>query len=95
MTRATLLFIVIAAIAALIVTVAVIARAPVPVNAGTAPSVVNDTTGAEARPVTSPPPGAEPREGPGPSATGARVERGSGVEGVTSAGSTEAPPGGR
>ena len=95
MTRATLLFIVIAAITAVIVTVAVVSRAPVPENAGTAPSVVNNTTGAEAQPVTAPPPGAEPRDGPEASATAARVERGSGVEGVTSAGSTEAPPGGR
>lgn len=89
-----LVFAAVAAIVAIIAIFAVVSRAPVPETAGTAPSVVTDSTGNEARPVTTPPPGAEPREVES-SAGAARGARGSGIEGVTSGGTTTAPPSGR
>lgn len=89
-----LIFAAAAAIVAVIAIFAVVSRAPVPETAGTAPSVVTDSAGSEARPVTTPPPGAEPREVES-SAGAARGARGSGIEGVTSGGTTTAPPRGR
>ena len=90
-------WLVFAAVAAIVVVIAIFAvasRAPVPETAGTAPSVITGSTGEEAKPVTAPPPGAEPREVDA-SAGAARAARGSGIEGVTSGGTTTAPPGGR
>lgn len=89
-----LVFAAVAAIVAVIAIFAVASRAPVPETAGTAPSVVTDSTGDEARAVTTPPPNAEPRE-VGSSANAARSARGSGIEGVTSGGTTSDPPSGR
>ena len=89
-----LVFAAVAVIVVVIAIFAVVARAPVPETAGTAPSVVTDSAGKEARPVTTPPPGAEPREVEASSGA-ARGARGSGIEGVTSGGTTTAPPSGR
>jgi hypothetical protein len=83
-----------AIIAILAAALLVISRAPVPEVQGTAPSVITDTTGAEAEPLTGPGAQQEPREAPG-SSTAARAARGSGVEGVTSGGVTVDPPGRR
>jgi hypothetical protein len=89
-----LVFAAVAVVVGLIAMFAVISRAPVPENAGTAPSVITGNTGSEAEPVTAPPPGTEPREVDS-SANAARAARGSGIEGMTSGGTTSAPPGGR
>jgi hypothetical protein len=77
------------AVAALIV----ITRAPLPVHEGTAPSVITGTAGAETE-LLREPGTADPRDAI-ESSTAARAARGSGIEGVTSGGTTQAPPGGR
>lgn len=78
------------AIAGLIVFFAVVSRAPVPQTQGTAPSVITNSTGAEAQPIAAPPANQDAREVEA-SGAAARSARGSGIEGVTSAGSTTAP----
>lgn len=86
-----LVFAAVAVIVAVIAIFSVVSRAPVPEHAGTAPSIVTNSTGDEARQVTAPPPGAEPREVD----ASAGAARGSGIEGMSSGGTTTAPPGGR
>jgi hypothetical protein len=80
---------VLAAIAvALVVAIAlVVPRAPVPVAQGTAPSVVTRSAGAEAEPLGA---ASDARERAA-SGNSARAPRGSGIEGVTSAGTTHGP----
>jgi hypothetical protein len=70
----------------------VITRAPLPVHEGTAPSVVTGSVGAEAERLREPGT-ADPRNATA-SGTAGRGARGSGIEGVTSGGTTTAPPGG-
>jgi heme A synthase len=86
-------FVVAAAVAIAVAALITITRAPLPVHEGTAPSVITGTVGAEAEPLRQPGT-AEPRDAT-ESSTAARAARGSGVEGVTSGGTTHAPPGGR
>jgi heme A synthase len=85
-------FFVAAAVAIAVAALITITRAPLPVHEGTAPSVVTDTVGAEAEPLRQPGT-VDPRETT-QSSTGGRAARGSGIEGVTSGGTTHAPPGG-
>lgn len=82
-----------AAVAIAVAALITITRAPLPVHEGTAPSVVTGSVGAEAEPLRQP--GTiDPRDAT-ESGTGARAARGSGVEGVTSGGTTQAAPDGR
>lgn len=85
-------FMVAAAVSVAVAALIVITRAPLPVHEGTAPSVITGNVGAEAEPLRQPGT-ADPRKVTG-SSTAARAARGSGVEGVTSGGTTQAAPGG-
>lgn len=85
-------FFIAAAVAIAIAALIVITRAPLPLHEGTAPSVITGTVGAEAEPLREPGT-ADPRNTI-ESGTAARAARGSGIEGVTSGGTTHAPPGG-
>ena len=92
MTRTHLVAIIAAGVIGVLVTIVlVIASAPVPERQGTAPSVVTQSTGAEAQPVGTT---TDAREVEASSNT-SRGVRGSGVEGVTSAGTTHDSPGAR
>jgi hypothetical protein len=85
-------FVVAAAIAIAVAALIVITRAPLPVHEGTAPSVVTDTVGGEAERLREPGT-ADPRDAT-ESSTAARAARGSGIEGVTSGGTTHPAPSG-
>lgn len=87
MTRPSWLIFAAVAIAVIaVVSIVVISRAPVPERQGTAPSVITNTTGAEAQPVGTP--GAQPPREVDSNVGSGRAARGSGVEGVPSGGVT-------
>jgi hypothetical protein len=86
-------FIAAAGVAIAVAALIVITRAPLPLHEGTAPSVVTGTVGEEAEPLRKPGT-ADPRDAI-ESSTAARAARGSGIEGVTSGGTTHVPPGAR
>jgi hypothetical protein len=79
-----------AAVAVAVATLITITRAPLPVHQGTAPSVITGTVGDETEPLRKPGT-VDPREAT-QSSTAARAARGSGIEGVTSGGTTYAAP---
>lgn len=81
-----------AAVFALLVGIFIVVwHEPIPEQQGTAPSVVTGTAGSEAQPLSGSTAQQEPRQVPS-GTSAARAERGSGVEGVTSGGTTLDPP---
>ena len=92
MTRFPLIALIAAALLGVLIALFVVfPRAPVPEQQGTAPSVVTNSTGAEAQSLGT---GADPREREASGNT-SRAARGSGIEGVTSGGTTHDSPGAR
>ena len=92
MTRSHLILLITAAVIGVVFAVLlVLPGAPVPEREGTAPSVVTNSTGAEAQPVGSTGATREVEA----SGNTSRAARGSGVEGVTSGGTTHDSPGAR
>lgn len=86
-----LLFAAAAAITVLVAIFVVVWREPIPAQQGTAPSVITGTAGSEAQPLSGSTAQQDPRQVPS-GTSAARAERGSGVEGVTSGGTTLDPP---